>query len=970
MGDSIRVTWAISSQSAAELVERDAELRLIADLVQRARDGDSHVLIIEGAAGVGKTRLLKALVDLAHEQPLSVLRARGGELERSFPFGIARQLLAEPVAALDAEQRESLLSDAAQLAIEIVDPRTAWTGPAVNSSDALYARMHGLYWLCAGLAAQQPLVLVVDDAHWADDPSLQWLLFMARRLGDMRLTLALAARPADEGRWSKPLLTLRAEPTVSSVRPRPLTEHGSRILAARLFGEDPDEAFSRACHHATGGNPFLLSELITSVRGDGLAPTAAAEARIRSLAPDAIARSVVIRLGRMSREAAALARCVAALGSEAELRHAAALADLDLASASAAADALAAERLLAEGRPLRFVHPVIRTALYSDVPEGERRELHQRAARLLAEEDADIDAVCAHLVASEPSGEGWTVELLMKAAARALTRGAPAAAVEYLRRALSEPPVVGQRGLVLRQLTLAESRLGEPVAVEHITEALRLASTPRQRAELAFDLSVALLVAGRATEAISTLAQAIHEIGNRDRELRWRLEAQLISIARSDRDHAQLATQYLTRLPRDLDGQTTGERLILAEVACTAAVTCQPVSEVADLARRPFAGGQLIADPVGGSLSVLTAIWALVLTEQYQLAMQAYDTLIARTQQQGSPILFAVMTSGRSQLQCLRGAIPDAIADARASIDAGSQYDESRMVGALYARLIDGLLETDDIQGAEDVLTNSGLATSIPPTWQNYPLMQSRARLWLAQGRFQAAIEDACAGHKLLTDRGITNPAGTHCRSIAALALARIGRLDEAQQMIASELSAARRFGANTTIGISLRTAGLVERGNSSIECLREAVAHLERSPARLEYARALADLGGALRRAGKRRDAQQTLRLALDLADRCGGGAVAAHARAELLITGARPRRARIGGIEALTPSERRVAQLAANGLTNRQIAQALFVSLPTVLTHLTHCYQKLDINSRQQLADKLATHTPDPPSIDADGG
>ena len=176
------------------------------------------------------------------------------------------------------------------------------------------------------------------------------------------------------------------------------------------------------------------------------------------------------------------------------------------------------------------------------------------------------------------------------------------------------------------------------------------------------------------------------------------------------------------------------------------------------------------------------------------------------------------------------------------------------------------------------------------------------------------------------------------------------------------ELSLARAgFGAHSTLGISLRAAGLIEGGSGrGSENLREAVAHLERSPARLELARARADLGAALRRAGKRREAQQELRAALDLADRCGGKAVAEHARSELLITGARPRRARIGGVEALTASERRVAQLAADGLTNRQIAQALFVSQPTVVTHLSHSYQKLDISSRDQLPGALGQLSP----------
>ena len=154
---------------------------------------------------------------------------------------------------------------------------------------------------------------------------------------------------------------------------------------------------------------------------------------------------------------------------------------------------------------------------------------------------------------------------------------------------------------------------------------------------------------------------------------------------------------------------------------------------------------------------------------------------------------------------------------------------------------------------------------------------------------------------------------------------------------------------------MALRAAGVIEGGAAGVDYLRDAIGELERSPARLEHARALAALGAALRRNGKRAEAQRVLREALDLADRCGAQLVAKQAREELVISGARPRRARISGVHALTPSERRVAQLAAEGLTNRQIAQALFVSQATVVTHLSHCYQKLDISSREKLAAAL---------------
>jgi DNA-binding NarL/FixJ family response regulator len=195
-------------------------------------------------------------------------------------------------------------------------------------------------------------------------------------------------------------------------------------------------------------------------------------------------------------------------------------------------------------------------------------------------------------------------------------------------------------------------------------------------------------------------------------------------------------------------------------------------------------------------------------------------------------------------------------------------------------------------------------------------------------------------------------PAATHPRSNVARALDRLGRKDEAIELCVEELAAARAWGAPGTVGPVLRVLGLL-RGE--IALLEEAVEVLEGSQARHELAKALADLGSALRRDRRPTEAREPLRRALELADACGADGLVEHVRSELYATGARPRTTATGGVEALTASERRVAAFAAEGQSNRDIAQALFVTPKTVEVHLSNAYRKLGIRSRRELAGAL---------------
>jgi DNA-binding CsgD family transcriptional regulator len=232
----------------------------------------------------------------------------------------------------------------------------------------------------------------------------------------------------------------------------------------------------------------------------------------------------------------------------------------------------------------------------------------------------------------------------------------------------------------------------------------------------------------------------------------------------------------------------------------------------------------------------------------------------------------------------------------------------------------------------------------------------AKGRMYLESGRPDKALAEFHAAGEAAGSLGIENPAFSPWRSHAALALHRLQRIDEARGLARQELELSRRWGAPRAIGISLRALGLIEGGADGEQLLREAVEVLGSSPARLEHARALIDLGAALRRANSRSEARKHLREGVDLAHQCGATAFVNRGNEELAATGAHPRKVMLSGLESLTASERRVAQMAAEDVSNKEIAQALFVTVKTVEVHLSRVYRKLDIQSRRELAGALS--------------
>jgi AAA ATPase domain len=308
------------------LVERERELRELARLIDDARAGDGRLALIEGPAGIGKTRLFHEGRPYAEEVGVRILAARGGELERDFGFGIVRQLLEPILQRSDPDTRADLLAGAARLA----EPAFSTApGGGAGAPDPTQATLHGLYWLVANLAELSPLLLVVDDVHWADGPSLRFLIHLARRLDGMAVSVAIAARGGEQAAAPELLraLTLEARPPI--IRPEPLSAPASEILIRSRLGSDAGEMLCHACHEATGGNPFLLTELVEELRYDSRPLGEISPATVRTLGPERIAAALLVRVRRVDRSGPALAHAISILGNEATITRVSALAGLD-----------------------------------------------------------------------------------------------------------------------------------------------------------------------------------------------------------------------------------------------------------------------------------------------------------------------------------------------------------------------------------------------------------------------------------------------------------------------------------------------------------------------------------------------------------------------------------------------------------------------------------------------------------------
>lgn len=961
-GASPRATRA-ETPSSGVLVEREHEVAALERALNSARAGSGRIVLVDGPAGSGKTRLLGAAEAHARQAGMRVVCATGRELERSFAFGALIQLFDDFWTGADAKLRAQLTTGPARLAGALLDGRPNLLAPPVNG-DA-YPVVHAFFRLVRNLVAaesvgssEQPLAIVVDDAHWVDQPSLLFLAYLASRIVDLPVALLVAVLPGEEASDSGALMRMRGLSAAAVLHPSPLSRYGVEKLVRAEF-RYAHGRFVEECVDATGGNPFLLNELLSQVRADRLAPDTATAGRLARMAPKEIVDAVSARLARMSPPERAVAFAVAVLGDGQPLLVAARLAELDPRAAAAAADSLAKLHVLNPGEPLSFVHPLIRSTVLASMSPLSRGQSRRRAAITLREDGSPPETIAAQLLGAPSERDPAAVGVLRQAAQSKLRSGDPHGAVGFLQRALEERPSSVLYPEILAELGCAEAQLGAPAASGRLEEAIKLTEDPTRRAELALERGRLLASQERHHEAAAAFDSGSRELAGNEGHLAAELDAEYVAAASHVPELEADALSRRTKMLDNLNGPPNArQRPALARALVLDGLRGGSRPEVRRLADLAWSDGALLHENPAPEVCVASLAWGLLFVDELERDLEICEQIRAGPREQSMAIQPATINYLRAWPRYLRGEIAGAVSDAEAAL--GVPDHCHRVSRAAYAALTCCRVLRGQLEHAERALAISGDG-QIRTTTSHPFLLEARAQLRLAQRRPADALSDALqAGDILESEHGVTNPGVIAWRSTAALAEIALGRCDRAEALAAQELERAQHSGVTRVVIRDLRVLGLAG-AKSGIELLEQAVHTAEHHPARLEGILALVDLGAALRRANRRTAAREPLRKALELSYRGGATFVAERARMELTAAGARPRRTMLSGLESLTPAERRVADVAAQEMTTREIAEALFITPKTVEYHLRHIYQKLHVSSRSELATALAAQPTD---------
>lgn len=955
------------SRNSRALLEREAELvavdEALADLTGLRPDGAAPprerdrrprggLLAFAGPAGLGKTTLLTEVRRRAAELGCTVLSARGGDQEQQVAFHVARQLLQPQLAgAAETELRTTLGSW-----YGIVGPALGLCTPEGAAPDPQGLR-DGLDWVLTHLAVQRaPVVLVLDDAHWADPQSLNWLVAFAPRADELGLLLVVAYRPDELPPGAE---SFRGLPGRAGHRPidlEPLTAGAIGRLVRESVGEHADDAFCRECWAVTAGNPFEAVELTAKVRDRGLRPDEGSAHLLRDLAAAVKGSGLVTRLERLGPSTVRLAWAAAVLGTEISPTLVATVAGLGQEESAGCADRLREARILTGSRTLEFVHPLIATAVYRAIPDAMRVALHGQAAWCVVEAGLGPAAAARHLLETHPEDDPWVVSQLRAAARETLRAGAPETARDYLGRALREPPLPEDRAAVLYELGCSSTLLEPSITVNHLRAALEEPiSDPALRDGIVFRLSQSLAHSHRLSEAAEVVAHAARTATSARTRLRMQSEQFMWDAFRTDECDSPGRSRRLSRLADRLTGRDLTERYIIGLRAWDATLRGEPAGTALHHSGRALAGGLPWAhEDWGFEVPVLVAM-TYMYADRPGRAEELFATGIAdfaRHGWRGAHLSFGYVLLG--YLRYRRGRLAEAEDFARDGLRLAERVGRGTPVQWYgIAVLIEVLLARGRTEEAGALAAEYAFQEPFPAV-VTFPDAQAvHGALLLARGRHKEAAAELAAVGRRLDPRGMRNPAWCPWQLHLALAESHDAP-DRARETALDAVARARQFGAASAVGHALRIAAEVTGGADGLKLLEESVAQLETSPSAHQLACSLVAHGAALRRAGQPAAAAEQLYRGLEGALQCGADGLAEQARQELAPAGLHPRQLRPADSDALSAAEHAAAVRAARGDDTARIAAALGTREQDTVRLLSAVYRKLGTD-RPGLAEAL---------------
>lgn len=938
---------------ARRLVGREAETAAWRGLRAQVEAGRGAALLMAGPAGVGKTALLRE-VSASVAADWHVLTAVGDAMQRDTPLGVVWPWFARLVQG--AAAGESPFDGPARRVHEIVTagPSSAARGDGRSTRDDPLHLAFSVAWCLRALAEERPVLLVVDDVQWCDPASVELVAALVPLLTADRVALVVGLREGDEGRSAEAVHALMK--TVDLVRPAPLDVEAVRDWVVRELGPGPQGEAERV-HEVTGGLPLLVEEVVEQMR---LGPRDVARL------PGPVLDVVAHRMDLLDPRHATVLTTVVVLADDARRAVVREVAEVSPAELAEAERLLAARRLVeADGDVLRVVHPLVAEAVVAAVEPAAVASLHARAAVVLDAHGAPEDVVAAHLARTEPGEDPRLTLRLVEAAERALDRGAPTVARSLLDRAAEElgTPADLRLRLVVAAGTAAQ-RLGHhEVAVGHWSAALRLDPEPLGRARRLLEIGDAHNTAGMVEEARGAYRDAMTILDEASssadhvqerRLLVARLAGVRWLIGEAERLGAEELQAVLAQPP---ERDTYGDRTLLAQASIEMAVVGENAELCGDIAERAIGGGALLAEDTVDGAALYLATGGLNAAERDAVALRVLDDAVADARVRGSLHGYATAVYCRGYVHANRGRLRLAQADMEAAL-AMRAHGWSSYVAAAQAVLAEVLVGLGDLDGADRVAAEAPVEEHQPALLRAIALRAPGAAA-AGRGRHAEALEHFLLAVDLADDFA-PGPMWNASLTGAVEAAVALGRTGLAVQLARTAEARARRFGARRTLGRTLRAVAAAYEGEAGERRLAEAVDLLRGHEARYELARALVDLAERGVRGGAVGTARQATVVdlaqeALIWANRIGAVPTAERATAVLVRCGIRPDSGAAPAVARLTPSELRVCRLAARGMTNRQIAEHLFVTIKAVEWHLSHAYPKLGVTSRAGLAEAL---------------